>query len=188
MLRERIRLLLVSPLTAKLDYRFGLWFFLSLLIAVYMAWEPLQNSLSHDYVVQDDARQHVFWMQRFIDSELFPHDLLADYFQSVAPPGYTWLYQGFAGLGVEPILLHKLLPLPLMLLSTAYGFGICWQLLRVPFAGFLTALLLNISLWMRDDVVSATPVAFAYPLLLAFVYYWLKRSLEELLSRSFLMA
>ena len=177
MLRERIRLLLVSPLTAKLDYRFGLWFFLSLLIAVYMAWEPLQNSLSHDYVVQDDARQHVFWMQRFIDSELFPHDLLADYFQSVAPPGYTWLYQGFAGLGVEPILLHKLLPLPLMLLSTAYGFGICWQLLRVPFAGFLTALLLNISLWMRDDVVSATPVAFAYPLLLAFVYYWLKRSL-----------
>ena len=47
----------------------------------------------------------------------------------------------------------------------------------MPFAGFLTALLLNISLWMRDDVVSATPVAFAYPLLLAFVYYWLKRSL-----------
>ena len=182
MLRERIRLLLVSPLTAKLDYRFGLWFFLSLLIAVYMAWEPLQNALSHDYVVQDDARQHVFWMQRFIDSELFPHDLLADYFQSVAPPGYTWLYQGFAGLGMEPILLHKLLPLPLMLLSTAYAFGICWQLLRVPFAGFLTALLLNISLWMRDDVVSATPVAFAYPLLLAFVYYWMKRSLIPALA------
>ena len=51
MLRERIRLLFVSPLTAKLDYRFGLWFFLSLLIAVYMAWEPLQNALSHDYVM-----------------------------------------------------------------------------------------------------------------------------------------
>ena len=175
--RSRIRYLLVSPLTAKLDYRFGLWFSLSLLFAIYMAWAPLQKALRYEYLVQDDARQHIFWMQRFIDSELFPHDLLADYFQSVAPSGYTSFYQLFAGLGVDPILLHKLLPLPLMLLSTAYAFGICWQLLRVPFAGFLTTMLLNISLWMRDDVVSATPVAFAYPLLLAFVYYWLKRSL-----------
>ena len=177
MLRSRIRSLLVSPLSTKLDDRFKLWFSLSFLIAVYLAWSPLQKALSHKYVVQDDARQHVFWMQRFSDSELFPHDLLADYFQSVAPPGYSWFYQGFAGLGIDAISLHKLLPLPLALLCTAYAFGICWQLLRVPFAGFLTALLLNISLWMRDDLVSATPVAFAYPLLLAFVYYWLKRSL-----------
>ncbi|ELS01410.1 hypothetical protein Xen7305DRAFT_00011140 [Xenococcus sp. PCC 7305] len=177
MLRSRIRSLLVSPLPEKSDNRLWRWFYLSLLFAVYMAWAPLQKALSHEYLVQDDARQHIFWMQRFIDPELFPHDLLANYFQSVAPTGYSWLYQGFAGLGVDPILLHKLLPLPLMLLSTAYVFEICWQLLRVPFAGFLAAMLLNISLWMRDDVVSATPVAFAYPLLLAFVYYWLKRSL-----------
>ena len=134
MLRERIRLLLVSPLTAKLDYRFGLWFFLSLLIAVYMAWAPLQKALSNEYVIQDDARQHVFWMQRFIDSELFPHNLLADYFQSVAPPGYTWLYQGFAGLGVETILLHKLLPLPA---PAAPIYSLCiWDLLAIATCAF----------------------------------------------------
>ena len=174
---SRMRSFLVTPLTIKLDYRFWCWFYLSLLFAIYMAWAPLQKALRHEYLVQDDARQHIFWMQRFVDPELFPHDLLANYFQSVAPTGYSLFYQGFAGLGIDPISLHKILPLPIMLLSTAYIFGICWQLLRVPFAGFLTALLLNINLWMRDDVVSATPVAFAYPLLLAFVYYWLKRSL-----------
>ena len=52
--------------------------------------------------MQDDARQHVFWMQRFIDSELFPHDLIADYFQSVAPTGYTTLYRIAAALGSIP--------------------------------------------------------------------------------------
>jgi len=53
-------------------------------------------------MVQDDARQHVFWMQRFLDPALFPRDLIADYFQSVAPAGYTAIYQMMAGVGINP--------------------------------------------------------------------------------------
>jgi hypothetical protein len=49
----------------------------------------LQKAFKAEYVVQDDAREYVFWMQRFVDAELLPHDLIADYFQSITPFGYA---------------------------------------------------------------------------------------------------
>ncbi|MBV9388512.1 MAG: hypothetical protein JOZ78_18975 [Chroococcidiopsidaceae cyanobacterium CP_BM_ER_R8_30] len=51
------------------------------------------------------------------------------------------------------------------------------QILPVPMAGFIATLVLNQSLGLHDDVVSATPRGFFYPLFLAFLYYLLKRSL-----------
>jgi hypothetical protein len=153
------------------------WFSLSLLFALFYAILALHEAFGHDYVVQDDARQHVFWTYRFLDSELFQQDLLADYFQSVAPRGYTSVYRLFAGLGVDPIWLHKLLPAGISLLVTIYGFGVSQQLLPLPMAGFFTTLLLNQSLWMKDDLSSATPVAFVCPIFLAFLYYLMKERL-----------
>ncbi|HBB34112.1 MAG TPA: hypothetical protein DDZ80_31020 [Cyanobacteria bacterium UBA8803] len=153
------------------------WFTLSLTFAAIYAALALREGLSSEYVVQDDARQHVFWMRRFLDPELFPNDLIADYFQSVAPWGYTNFYRLFTFLGIDPIVLSKFLPLVLGLVATYYCFGICLQILPVPAAGFIATLMLNQNLWMRDDLVSATPVAFVYPLFLAFGYYLLRRSL-----------
>lgn len=153
------------------------WFIVSLSLAVAYSIPALLAAFSREFVVQDDARQHVFWMQRFVDSNLFPNDLIADYFQSVAPAGYTWVYRLMAMVGIEPLLLHKLLPPVLGAIATCYCFGICVELLPIPISGFIGALLLNQTLWMRDDIVAATPVAFVYPLLLAFLYYLLKRNL-----------
>ncbi len=153
------------------------WFTLSLTIsAVYgfLAWE---KAFSSDYVIQDDARQHIFWMQRFLDPELFPHDLIADYFQYVAPAGYTALYQLMAMVGISPILLHKILPMFLGLISTAYEFYLCLEIFPVPLAGFISTLLLNQSLWMQDGLISATPKAFIYPLFLPLLYYLIRQHL-----------
>ena len=129
------------------------------------------------YLIQDDARQHVFWMQRFVDPDLFPNDLIADYFQSVAPAGYTSLYKFLAWAGINPLLSSKLLPLVLGLIMTAYTFGICLELLPVPLAGFIATILLNQCLWMQDGLISATPKAFVYPLLMPVLYYWLRKKL-----------
>jgi len=79
------------------------WLSLSLTFAAIYAYPALQEALSHDYIVQDDARQHVFWMRRFLDSQLFSGDLIADYFQSVAPWGYATFYRLFATVGVDPM-------------------------------------------------------------------------------------
>jgi hypothetical protein len=144
--------------------------------AATFGWMALQQSFGHEYGVQDDARQHVFWMLRFRDPELFPNDWIADYFQSVAPWGYTSLYRGMAMLGLDPFLLNKLLPPVLGLITTAYCFGVCLQLLPIPMAGFMASLLLNQSLLLADDLSSGTPRAFIYPLFLAFLYYLLRGS------------
>lgn len=153
-----------------------LWFCLSLAVSAYYASEGLRQAFRAPYIAQDDARQHVFWMARFGGSGLLPHDLTADYFQAMAPHGYTALYALGAMVGVEPLLLSKLLPLALGLVTTAFCFLLCFQLLRVPSAAFISSVLLNQSLWMQDDLISATPRAFLYPLLLAFLYFVSRRS------------
>jgi hypothetical protein len=162
------------------------WFSLSLVVAAFLGMICLQQAFSSDYVVQDDARQHVFWMRRFLNPQLFPNDWIADYFQSVAPAGYTTLYWIAAKAGIDPIVFSKLLPIGLGLILTAYCFGVSMQILPVPLAGFVSTLLLNQSVWMKHDVSSGTPRAFAFPLLLAFAYYLLKRDAENFFWKALL--
>lgn len=157
------------------------WFWLSLTFAAIYAWLGSRIAFSSAYVVQDDARQHVFWMRRFLDTTLFPNDLIADYFQYTAPAGYAAIYQAAAALGIDPLLFSKLLPIALALIATAYCFGVALQLLNLPIAAFVSTLLLNQNLWLQDDLVSGIARAFVYPLFLAFLYYLLKRSLIPLL-------
>ena len=72
----------------KNDRLWNLSLSISLGFAVFCCYLALREGFSSQWVVQDDARQHVFWMLRYLDPQLFPDDLIADYFQSVAPVGY----------------------------------------------------------------------------------------------------
>ncbi len=101
MRRQPLPKFLTQPRSTGLTVHVVFWFSLSLIIAAIYSGLALREAFSHAYIVQDDARQHVFWMQRFIDGELFPHDLIADYFQSVAPVGYTTLYRIAAAVGIH---------------------------------------------------------------------------------------
>jgi hypothetical protein len=166
------------PVAGKLNKsQVAFWLSLCLICAFIYAWMGQEPAFSSPYAAQDDARQHVFWMRRFLDPELFPNDWIADYFQSLAPAGYTAVYRLAAMVGIDPLFFNKLLPFGLALIATIYGFGACLQILPVPFAGFLTALLLNQNLWLHDDIPSGTARAFLYPIFLAFLYYLLRRSL-----------
>ena len=142
---------------------YSLWFGFSLLLSGVMAgviWRQGQGL----YRIQDDARQHVFWMHRFHDAELFPQDWIADYFQSVAPWGYRHLYEFAAHLGLDPLNFNKLLPILLALLTTGLVMQVSWRLLPVAPAGFFASVILNLSLWMKDDLVSGTPPGLRCPL------------------------
>jgi hypothetical protein len=171
-----MRLLCIFNAQAK-DKSEIFWFTLSFLLPLYYGIISLFNAFSHPYLIQDDARQHVFWMHRFIDPTLFPNDIIADYFQTINPVGYEAFYHIFAQLGIEPLLLAKLLPIALGLITSAYCFGVAMQIFPVPFNAFITTLILNQGLWMRDEIITGTSRAFLYPLFLAFIYYLLKRSL-----------
>ena len=172
----------------------GYWLGLtaSLAIALFYSLWALKLSLAQDFIVQDDARQHVFWMQRFLDPALFPNDPIADYFQSVAPWGYAQLYRLAAILGIHPILMSKLVPSFLGLLMTYFCYGLALELMPLASGGALTGVvaswLLNQNLWLQDGIVSGTPKAFLYPTLLAFFYFFLRRSLWPCLVMLLLQA
>ncbi|MGD1929041.1 MAG: hypothetical protein ACFB12_09025 [Leptolyngbyaceae cyanobacterium] len=153
----------------------AVWLMMSLAIAVVYRLPALHNAFSATYVVQDDARQHVFWMQRFLNPDLFPQDLFADYFQSVAPWGYTTFYHLAAKVGIDPWVLNKILPVVIALVATGMVFFILMELTQMPPAAFVSAMFFNQMLPVRDDVVAATPVAFFHPFFLAFLLCLLRR-------------
>lgn len=154
-----------------------LWLGASVLVSLSYSLPIMVQALRSPYLVQDDARQHVFWMQRFLNPSLYPNDFMADYFQSVAPWGYTQLYFLASQMGMEPFVFNKLLPPILALITTVFIFLTALKLFPSPVAAFFSAALLNQNLWLRDDVVSGTPVAFVYPLFTAFLYFLVARSL-----------
>ena len=162
---------------AKPDSWLTFWLILSLLVPLYFGFISLHYALSQPYVVQDDVRIHIVGLQQFIDSQLFPNDLFAQYYQSIQSVGFKGLYWLVAQLGIEPLLLAKLLPTLLGLLTTLYCFKLVLQLFPIPSGAFLATLILNQNLWLKDDLISATPRSFAYLFLVAFLYYLLRRSL-----------
>ncbi|MDY7020390.1 MAG: hypothetical protein SWJ54_03380 [Cyanobacteriota bacterium] len=167
--------------TNRSHLQFQVCLILSLGIAILYGLISMQQAFRSEWVIQDDARQHVFWMQRFLDPELFPKDLIADYLQSLSPIGYKNFYKIIASFGINPLIASKILPLILALITTVYCFGVSLQLLPIPAVGLITTLILNQGLWLEDDLVSATPRAFVYPIFFAFLYYLLRKSLFPLL-------
>ncbi|MEB3213593.1 MAG: hypothetical protein VKL39_19745, partial [Leptolyngbyaceae bacterium] len=111
----------------------------------------------------------------------FQEDAIAHYFRSVAPLGVTAIYKLGALAGIEPLLLAKLLPLPLALITTIFIFYTTRAIAPVPLAAWISTLILNQHLWLNDDLVSATPRAFVYPLFSAFLYFCVRRSLIPML-------
>ena len=134
----------------------------SLACAVHTSWPALVDPL----VVHDDVRQHVFWVPRLHDPSLFPNDPIADYYQSQAPPGYQAVYW-LATLPMDAVLASKLLPLGLTVILAGAAFALGRALWDRDDAAALGAILLAWSAWQYDDLASATPRAFAMPLLVA---------------------
>ena len=153
------------------------WLAASILVGLLFSLSGLSLAFESPYTIQDDARQHVFWLQRLNDAELFANDLIADYFSSVAPIGYKFLYWLANKIGIEPFLFNKILPVFLGVATSIFAFLITVEIFPVPLAGFIASLLLNQNLWMLDDLVSGTPRAFFYVLFLGFIYYLLRQNL-----------
>ena len=153
------------------------WLLASVIVAVLFSFSGLSLAFDSAYTVQDDARQHVFWLQRLNNPDLFSNDSIADYFSSVVPGGYKFLYWLANSWGIEPFLFNKILPVLLGIATTFYLFLVTVEIFPIPLAGFTACLLLNQNLWMLDDLVSGTPRAFFYVLFLGFIYYLLRRDL-----------
>jgi hypothetical protein len=154
------------------------WLLAALAVAAFYSVLVLRLAFRIPNLVQDDARQHIFWMRRYLDPTLFPNDLIANYFQAIGPAGYKAFYWIFAKFGVDPMLVGKLLPAIVLGPACVYlCFRVFMELLPDPRGAFFSSALLCQVIWLKDDVISATPRAFAYPLFLLFLLFLLRRRL-----------
>lgn len=147
------------------------WWLASLTVPLFYGGMALVFAL-RPFVIQDDTRQHIVWMKRWADPSLFPDDWIMGYFQSASPVGMRLVYRGMAVVGIEPLLAAKLLPPILALLASIFLYRLTLRLFPVPATAFLAVLLLNQQLWLNDDLSSATPRAFFYPIFMAFLDGW----------------
>jgi hypothetical protein len=137
------------------------------LVAFWMA-RSLAPSLD-PLVIQDDARQHVFWMQRLLDPSLLQNDLYADYFAGQAPPGFVLLFRGLL-LFADPLTASKLLPPALGLLAAAFTFLLVERLYPSRPAAFLATIIGSWYVWQYDDLPTGSPRAFLLPLTVMLLY------------------
>ena len=147
------------------------WLIPSVVFAAYFALISLSYAFSQDYLIQDDARIHVVWLQKFLDPELFLNDFLADYFTYFLPWGFKGIYWLGAKIGIEPLIFAKFLPSILGLITSIYTFYFSLEIIPNQFTAFLSSLMITQLIWTNDDLISATPRAFVYPLFAAFLYY-----------------
>ncbi|MEB3294491.1 MAG: hypothetical protein VKJ24_15145 [Synechococcales bacterium] len=150
--------------------RSPLYLGLTLAFAILYGIMALFKAFRAEFVVQDDARFYLYWMARLTDPTAMPQDFIADYAQAVTPQGFTLLYRWAAHGGVDPLLFSKCLPFLLGILSALEMYYLAIAIVPIPLTAFLSSLILNQSLWFRDDLASATPRAFIYPCLLFLLY------------------
>ena len=153
-----------------------LWLALSLASTAICMAQTFSELRERSYIIQDDARQFVPWMERFADPGLFPQDMIADYFQAVTPIGLKAIYGLGIHLGLSAILVSQLLPPILGAIAAIYCFGLSLEIFPVPAAACLSTILFSQGLWLEDDLSSATARAFIYPCFLAFLFYLLKKA------------
>lgn len=156
--------------------RFSWGLGISLIAPLYFGLLSLNHVLNHPFIIQDDARLHLVWLQQWIDPSLFPNDLIAHYYTTLHPIGFKALYGLVSQIGIAPLDFAKLVPLALAVVATVYLFQLSQVLLPIPLSGILVTLIFNQNIWLKDDLISATPRAFVYPLFAAFLYYLVRRS------------
>lgn len=138
-----------------------------LFVAYWMSWS-LWPALDPG-VVQDDARQHVFWMQRLVDPSLLRDDLFAHYFASQAPLGYVWIFKMLLAVA-DPLTASKLLPPVLGLVAAIFTFLLVDRLYPSGAAAFLATVLGSWYVWQYDDLPTGSPRAFLLPLTAMLLY------------------
>ncbi|MHC1790739.1 hypothetical protein [Solidesulfovibrio sp.] len=128
------------------------------------------------YVVNDDVRQQLFWMARWLDPALYPPDFLSEYAAAYVPAGVKALYFGAAaGFGLDPLAFSKLLTgaLFVVLALALYGLG---ATLEGPVLGWFAAAMAWSMPYFLKNISGGLSRAFAGPLLALFLLAWMRRS------------
>ncbi|MEW6350954.1 MAG: hypothetical protein AB1646_18000 [Thermodesulfobacteriota bacterium] len=125
--------------------------------------------LANPYLINDDVRQQIYWMQRWYDPGLFPDDLLTRYAQEYVPWGVQAVYW-VASWFVEPVAFSNILTGILYVISAGFFFGI-----GLRFRDDLTAVCVALSFFLcaafLHKMAGGLSRSFVVPLLAAYLYF-----------------
>lgn len=142
-----------------------------LLSAVIFGYAHFQ-ALTNPFVINDDVRQQIFWMQQWQDPELFKGDVLSDYARNYVTWGVKGVYR-VASLGLNPMDFSKVLPGILFVFLAGCLFKIGDVLGKRPLAWMAVAVFWLMPFFL-DNLAGGLARAFAAPLLAFFWLCWLR--------------
>jgi hypothetical protein len=132
------------------------------------------SAFTCEYVVNNDAGQHIYWMRQFHDSELFSDDLLTEFAKNYQPWGFIFLYY-ILSFFMDPLVFSKFLPVLLFAISSLYLFKLVSHFAG-SYSGLLATLIFIVTPFpFLDWMAGGHPRAFAFPLLIIFLYYLIRK-------------
>ncbi len=135
-----------------------------------------RHGFASPFVVNDDVRQQLFWMARWLDPALYPPDLLNQYASAYVPAGVKALYfAAVAGLGLDPLLVSKLVTGGLFLVTALAFFGL-GAALEGRTLGFFAASMAWLMPFFLKNISGGLSRGFAAPLLALFLLAWMRRN------------
>lgn len=127
------------------------------------------------FIINDDVRQQLFWMARWLDPALYPPDLLSAYAAAYVPNGVKAVYYLAATLaGIGPLLCSKLAT-GLLFVTLAVAMRGIGATLGDRRLGFVCAAMVWLLPFFLKNISGGLSRAFAAPLLALFVLGWLRR-------------
>ena len=140
-------------------------------VYVFAHWPALTNP----YVVNDDVRQQIFWMQQWLDPELYQNDLLTEYAKNYVPWGVQAIY-AVAAPFINPVQFTKVLAGLLFVITAGFFFGLGRQ-----FGDDLAAIFISCTFCFMggfmDKISGGLSQSFGFPLLVAFLFFLARNNL-----------
>jgi len=131
------------------------------------------QALTNPFIINDDVRQQIFWMQQWQDPALFPGDFLTAYARHYVTWGVKGLYW-LASWWVSPLVFSKLLPGFLFIFL-----AVCLYKIGTRLADHCLGWTMVACFWLMpfflDNLAGGLARAFAAPLLALFWLGWLAR-------------
>lgn len=132
-----------------------------------------RQALDSPYVINDDARQQLYWMASWRDGDLYPPSLLSEYAKLYVPAGVKAVYRA-AAVFADPLQASKAVTGALFMAFclAMYGLGRTLGGERLGFAAAAASWLMPYFLYNISGGLSR---AFAAPLMAMFLLAWVRR-------------
>ncbi len=165
---------LMSNTYDNYNWKFSLLFVLFIALIIY-CWAH-RTGFTNEYLINDDVRHQIFWMQQWQEPELYPDNLLLRYAKNYVPWGVTFVYYIGSPL-INPVQFTKVTSGVIFLITAGFLFGIgCY--LKDDLTGILLVCTMFLSTHFLDKMAGGLSRGFAYPLLTGYLFFLARRNLS----------